>query len=122
MREVLSMPFGHGSSRCVVLKLRLIQASTTRTMQTGPRSFLDWTTTSFVLTAPVKLGKYACTSVFGNILSLSFDPMLGKECLFVAVVMFKVEYAVRLGYTSSTSQMCNCNEQGYIISSRIVLL
>ncbi len=35
---------------------------------------------------------------------------LGEGCSHVAAVLFKVESAVRLGYTSVTSQGCKWNE------------
>ena len=35
---------------------------------------------------------------------------LGEGCSHVAAIMFKVEAAVRLGYTSCTSQQCSLNE------------
>ena len=38
------------------------------------------------------------------------DYRLGKGCSHVAAVLFKVECAVRLGYTSSTSQLCAWNQ------------
>ena len=47
----------------------------------------------------------------GYVLSLSFYLYrLGEGCSHIAAVMFKVECAVRLGYTSSTSQVCKWNE------------
>ena len=35
---------------------------------------------------------------------------LGEGCSHVAVIMFKVEAGVRLGYTSCTSEQCSWNE------------
>ena len=35
---------------------------------------------------------------------------LGEGCSHVAAIMFKVECAVRLGYTSTTSQLCKWNK------------
>ena len=35
---------------------------------------------------------------------------LGEGCSHVAAIMFKVECAVRQGYTSTTSQLCKWNE------------
>ena len=35
---------------------------------------------------------------------------LGEGCSHIAAVLFKVECAVRLGYTAGTSQPCQWNE------------
>ena len=40
---------------------------------------------------------------------LTFDSRLGEGCSHVAAVMFKVEYAVRQGFTSVTSSICGWN-------------
>ena len=34
---------------------------------------------------------------------------LGEGCSHMAAILFKVEYAVRLGYTTSTSNECRWN-------------
>ena len=39
-----------------------------------------------------------------------FSFSLGEGCSHTAALMFKVECAVRLGYTSTTSQQCSWNE------------
>ena len=39
-----------------------------------------------------------------------FSFRLGEACSHVAVVLFKVEYVVRNGYTAVTSQTCSWNQ------------
>ena len=41
---------------------------------------------------------------------LSFINRLAEGCSHVAAILFKVECAVRLGYTSVTSQACQWND------------
>ena len=55
-----------------------------------------------LLTAHARLGK--CFFIVCILLHLYIS--LGEGCSHIAAVLFKVECAVRLGYTSSTSQMC----------------
>lgn len=39
-----------------------------------------------------------------------FSPRLGEGCSHVAAIMFKVEAAVRNGYTVGTSSLCRWNQ------------
>ena len=55
------------------------------------------------------LGKFSC-SLLLNELFYAVCFSLGEGCSHTAAVMFKIECAVRLGYTSTTSQPCSWND------------
>ena len=46
---------------------------------------------------------------------------LGEGCSHVAAILFKVEFAVRNGYTSVTSQECSWNQYTKIVGRSLTL-
>ena len=63
----------------------------------------------FQLIVSVWLGKFTVYITMERFTSSCFFSRLGEACSHVAAVLFKIEYAVRNGYTTVTSQTCSWN-------------
>ena len=98
---IYSHVFGIGGKKIVILKALVNSSQRTLIKQVKHESSLNLMVQYFVDTAHAWLGKYllSCQRLVSSLITFR----LGESCSHVAVILFKIESAVRLGYTSVTS-------------------
>ena len=105
---IYSHVFGIGGKKIVILKALVNSSQRTLIKQVKHESSLNLMVQYFVDTAHAWLGKYllSCQRLVSSLITFR----LGESCSHVAAILFKIESAVRLGYTSVTSVPSKWND------------